>query len=241
MADQDVIGSTNSCEADCGHRVGGALWCRNLPAPHRRWESEGVGVSRRFLGSWPHGPGNLCEAAGALWLGSDARGLRGTVLDGEGRRRAAGLVSTGLRAMLVRSTSARHRIRHGIRHTAARAGRGLCPCVANGRLRYMLIGYARVLKSGWLPVAGPAARRPAGRGRRRRQRLPVFLDPMWWVAPRGTRLSRNARSSHRPALVSLDYRSGSDQARCQPVVFRAGELNEDRASRAVDPCEHLLQ
>ena len=101
MADQDVIGSTNSCEADCGHRVGGALWCRNLPAPHRRWESEGVGVSRRFLGSWPHGPGNLCEAAGALWLGSDARGLRGTVLDGEGRRRAAGLVSTGLRAMLV--------------------------------------------------------------------------------------------------------------------------------------------
>ena len=37
---------------------------------------------------------------------------------------------------------------------------------------------------------------------------------MWWVAPRGTRLSRNARSSHRPALVSLGYRSGSDQARC---------------------------
>ena len=147
MADQDVIGSTNSCEADCGHRVGGALWCRNLPAPHRRWESEGVGVSRRFLGSWPHGPGNLCEAAGALWLGSDARGLRGTVLDGEGRRRAAGLVSTGLRAMLVRSTSTRHRIRHGIRHTAARAGRGLCPCVANGRLRHMLIGYARVSKT----------------------------------------------------------------------------------------------
>ena len=90
-------------------------------------------------------------------------------------------------------------------------------------------------------VAGPAARRAAGRGRRRRQRLPVFLDPMWWVAPRGTRLSRNARSSHRPALVSLGYRSGSDQARWQPVVFRAGELNEDRASRAVDPCEHLLQ
>ena len=166
---------------------------------------------------------------------SASRGGRGNRTDLYRRVRVV------LRVMLFRSTSARHRIRHGIRHTAARAGRGLCPCVANGRLRYMLIGYARVLKSGWLPVAGPAARRPAGRGRRRRQRLPLFLDPIWWVAPRGTRLSRNARSSHRPALVSLGYRSGSDQARWQPVVFRAGELNEDRASRAVDPCEHLLQ
>ena len=42
--------------------------------------------------------------------------------------------------MLFCSTSARHRIRHGIRHTAARAGRGLCACVANGRLRYMRPG-----------------------------------------------------------------------------------------------------
>ena len=41
----------------------------------------------------------------------------------------------GLRAMLIHSTSARHRIRHGIRHTAALAGRRPCPCVANGRLR----------------------------------------------------------------------------------------------------------
>ena len=56
-------------------------------------------------------------------------------------------VSTGLRAMLFRSTYARHRIRHGIRHTAARAGRGLCPCVANGRLRHILIGSARVSKA----------------------------------------------------------------------------------------------
>ena len=55
--------------------------------------------------------------------------------------------STGLRAMLFRTTYARLRIRHGIRHTAARAGRGLCPCVANGRLRHMLIGYARVSKA----------------------------------------------------------------------------------------------
>ena len=57
------------------------------------------------------------------------------------------LVSTGLRAMLFCSTSARHRIRHGLRHTSALAGRRLCPCIANGRLRYMLIGYARVSKA----------------------------------------------------------------------------------------------
>ena len=43
---------------------------------------------------------------------------------------------------------------------------------------------------------------------------PCFLTPCGGVAPRGTRLSRNARSSHRPALVSLGHRSGSDQARC---------------------------
>ena len=49
--------------------------------------------------------------------------------------------------MFFRSTFARHRIRHGIRHTAARKGRRPCPCVANGRLRYMLIGYARVSKA----------------------------------------------------------------------------------------------
>ena len=36
--------------------------------------------------------------------------------------RTLGRYSTGLRAMLVRSTSARHRIRHGIRHTTALAG-----------------------------------------------------------------------------------------------------------------------
>ena len=46
-------------------------------------------------------------------------------------------------AMLFRSTSAIHRIRHEIRHTAARAGRRPGRCVANGRLRHMRIGYAR--------------------------------------------------------------------------------------------------
>ena len=56
------------------------------------------------------------------------------------------LVRTGLRAM-IHWTYARHRIRHGIRHASALAGRGLRPCVSNGRLRHTLIGYARVLKA----------------------------------------------------------------------------------------------
>ena len=54
-----------------------------------------------------------------------------TVSMREGRR-----VRTVLRAMRVRSTYARHRIRHGIRHTAVRAGRRPCPSVANDRLRH---------------------------------------------------------------------------------------------------------
>ena len=37
----------------------------------------------------------------------------------------------GARHSPTRVTSARHRIRHGIRHTAARAGRRPCRCVAN--------------------------------------------------------------------------------------------------------------
>ena len=44
----------------------------------------------------------------------------------------------------TRSTYARHRIRHGIRHTAALVGRRPRPPVTNGCLRHMLIGYARV-------------------------------------------------------------------------------------------------
>ena len=69
------------------------------------------------------------------------------VAEGKTGPTAARRVSMGLRAMLFRSTYARHRIRHGIRHTVARAGRRPCPCVANGRLRHILIGYARVSKA----------------------------------------------------------------------------------------------
>ena len=49
--------------------------------------------------------------------------------------------------MLYHVTYAKHRMRDGIRHTAARAGRRPRRCVANGRLRHMLIGYARVSKA----------------------------------------------------------------------------------------------
>ena len=62
----------------------------------------------------------------------------------ENRADCGRLVSTGLRAMRVRSTYARHRIRHGIRHTEVLAGRRHRPHVANERLRHRLIGSARV-------------------------------------------------------------------------------------------------
>ena len=45
----------------------------------------------------------------------------------------------GARHGHTRSTYARHRIRHGIRHTAARAGRRPRPRVPNDRLRHMRI------------------------------------------------------------------------------------------------------
>ena len=60
-------------------------------------------------------------------------------------------VRTGLCAMLFCSTYARHRIRHGIRHTAARAGRRSRPPVLNGRLRHRRIGDARVSKGRTAP------------------------------------------------------------------------------------------
>ena len=54
------------------------------------------------------------------------------------------IVEEVLRVMLFCSTCATHRIRNGIRHTAARAGRHPLPPVANGCLRHRLIGSARV-------------------------------------------------------------------------------------------------
>ena len=53
----------------------------------------------------------------------------------------------GARHLHTLSTSANHRIRHGIRHTVALAGRRHRPRVPNGRLRHRLIGYARVSKA----------------------------------------------------------------------------------------------
>ena len=53
----------------------------------------------------------------------------------------------GVRHWHTGSTYARHRIRHGIRHTTARTRRRPCLPVANERLRHMLIGYARVSKA----------------------------------------------------------------------------------------------
>ncbi len=65
----------------------------------------------------------------------------------ENRADRCRLVRTGLRAILFRSTYVRYRIRHGMRHTEALAGRHHRPHVPNECLRYMLIGYARVSKA----------------------------------------------------------------------------------------------
>ena len=70
------------------------------------------------------------------------------------------LVNTGLRATRVRSTSARQKIGHGVRHTPARAGRRPRPCVANDCLRHMPIDSARVSKAdGSQSLEVPAERR----------------------------------------------------------------------------------
>ena len=58
----------------------------------------------------------------------------------------------GARHWHTRSTYARHRIRHGLRHTAALAGRHPRPDVANGRLRHMRIGDARVSRADGFPL-----------------------------------------------------------------------------------------
>ena len=96
------------------------------------------------------------------------------VVIAQGGPTSADLVSTGLRALFFCLTSARHRIRHGIRHTAARAGRCHCPPVAHDRLRHRLIGQRPRVDSGRLP-----ALRPAASGL-------TFLEisrhpPIWWA------------------------------------------------------------
>ena len=54
---------------------------------------------------------------------------------------------TILRSILIRSTYARNRIRHGIRHTEAPSCGRLRTNVSKEGLRYMRIGYARVSKA----------------------------------------------------------------------------------------------
>ena len=84
--------------------------------------------------------------------------------------RAAGLWATDgrasqqrvfLRAMLVRSTYARHRIRHGIRHTAALAGRRPRRCIANDPDRVKSPSRGSLIRQhrGLTTVAGSRRRR----------------------------------------------------------------------------------
>ena len=104
------------------------------------------------------------------------------------------IVEEVLRAMLVRSTSARHRIRHGIRHTEALAGRGLCRCVANGRLRHT--GTHTAL-AGLLYAAIGATRSSAAATTHRRSER-VYAMFMWRVAE-GRAASVNAVMAGTPA------------------------------------------
>ena len=116
-----------------------------------------------------------------------------TVSMREGRR-----VRTVLRAMRVRSTSARHRIRHGIRHTAVRAGRRPCPSVANDRLRHMLIGYARVSKADGSQSLDlqRAALRAAGNAKPRTTPKPTPTRSLKPSKRLWTRRSREPRCRH---------------------------------------------
>ena len=92
-------------------------------------------------------------------------------------------------------------MRHGIRHAAARAERGLRPCTANGRLRHMLIGYASVSKAdGSQPLdqqrdarratcvpasSAPASRQPRGSCQSRRSGPPPRTCPIQQYHRRG--------------------------------------------------------
>ena len=69
---------------------------------------------------------------------------RGGVVDAHCHRSSRTIGDGQPDAQLAGSTYARHRIRHGIRHTTARAGRRSRPPVANDRFRHRLIRSARV-------------------------------------------------------------------------------------------------
>ena len=111
-------------------------------------------------------------------------------------------VRTVLCAMLFCSTYARHRIRHGIQHTAARAGRRSRPPVLTGRLRYRLIGYARGSKADgsqslYLQRCG-RRRRPRLPGLRVRRTRPTWTRPLRARAPDGRRARRLEARPPRP-------------------------------------------
>ena len=135
---QRGCGRTYACEADRGRRVGGAFGCRNLPAPHRRWEGEGEGVSRRFLAGGPHGPRGLCEAVGAL-------------LAGLGRARPEGR-SAGRRGHDLATGAALNRaLRPGYRAAGAVGGRNEGTGRGGVRFRPVILGLV-----GAVTVAGVA-------------------------------------------------------------------------------------
>ena len=109
---------------------------------------------------WSHVPGSLTSSrvfkvAHGGWTGAAGPPH---VAEGKTEPTSAGLVSTGLRAMLFCSTYARHRIRHGIRHTAARAGRRPRPVCRKRPFTTHADRLRPRLKGGRLPGRGGAGR-----------------------------------------------------------------------------------
>ena len=131
----------------------------------------------------------------------------------------------------TRSTSAKHRIRHEIRHTAALAGRRPRQSVANGRLRHMLIGYAHVSKADGSQSldlqrdALQAATTAAGSSRCRKPRC-------GWPRPQWPTVTRPCPHS---AL-----NSGSPPWPASACCIRSSHLDQDVAELGVDASFELV-
>ena len=101
----------------------------------------------------------LAGSGGRAWLNSEAITEAIRPCNPQG--------TFGARHWHTRLTYARHRIRHGIRHTAGACWTGSLPVCRKRPFTTHADRLHPRLTGGRLPVAGPVARRPAGRGHRR--------------------------------------------------------------------------
>ena len=130
------------------------------------------------------------------------------------------------------STSARHRIRHGIRHTATRVWTASLPVCRKRPFATHVDRLRPRLEGRRLPVAGAAARSPAGSGRQRRPRYHDCasgvrddrpgLDSCLTRAPDGRRARRLEARPPRP------HPGPHGQHRAGPVGQRRGPQGQLR-------------